>query len=916
MSEKKQKTIITLANSTYAHSFNDNELIHKEECDRVFELIARQIARVNESSPESGNRQMHYYNTISVFGERGTGKTSFLHSVIHRLEQDYANDVVILGFIDPTIIEEKEHVFLLVISLINKLVEEKLKSEDCKLHTKSYSQRNQWQHQLMLMAKGIPTLDKVGESRQTSKWQSHEFIMEKGLDMVYSAYTLESEFKKLVKLALDILGKKCFVLALDDIDVDMKKGWDVLEMLRKYITTPQIITILSGNLKLYSLNVRKHQWEQLEKNNEYEPGKDYLKTVNELEGQYLLKVLKTENRIHLKSIFEAIELLGAEYEIAQANGTTKSIIQAYNDIFAGLGIKGLAQQKVYVTYMLGLSVRSQIQFLLNNLDVEKQGMDSVEAFLSRLYAANVDINLAVNNAQMLALIIQRYLENQESTPDLYQLMPNYPHEDVNACLTAFTILFAKEVRKSNFLVFDYLVRIGYVRNLLLGMDRYYIRDEFYNHVGLKQMMSLKNSVGLSIGFCLVYESQLASHIALLALAGKNKQNKSWSQGHIDFEVEERANRAQGVIAYLPISVMKYTDKNESRVFYSFYNLLAVIAEVLKASANDKQEEAVKTLLMNLQLIRTYPAWKQEGDMQNKFVEESDDFAFDEEIMLKKWDGDTTLDTLTREVVKWSNEYHESIPPYLLGKIITRLYYTLQKIQEVDLGMQMHRSVMAFLNACLIEECSEYYIKKDDFESIEKLNLSNVITDDKVFLNNLSFVLRNKARNNIRLTEWMMKCPLLWAFTLPEVLKNVSETVKKESGAASDISHPYDFGYDDNLNVHKILRFVKIKNAIDKTKPVFSASKGSISKTIEILKAFGYSIESLLDGSRPTDTVVEELDKSGIFGNKINKSQITAFRKNYPKKKVEIEIMTGEEFAEQMEKEKNANETSADVTPEK
>ena len=285
-------------------------------------------------------------------------------------------------------------------------------------------------------------------------------------------------------------------------------------------------------------------------------------------------------------------------------------------------------------------------------------------------------------------------------------------------------------------------------------------------------------------------------------------------------------------------------------------------------------------------------------------------------MLKKWDGDTTLDTLTREVVKWSNEYHESIPPYLLGKIITRLYYTLQKIQEVDLGMQMHRSVMAFLNACLIEECSEYYYKKDDFESIEKLNLSNVITDDKVFLNNLSFVLRNKARNNIRLTEWMMKCPLLWAFTLPEVLKNVSETVKKESGAASDISHPYDFGYDDNLNVHKILRFVKIKNAIDKTKPVFSASKGSISKTIEILKAFGYSIESLLDGSRPTDTVVEELDKSGIFGNKINKSQITAFRKNFPKKKVEIEIMTGEEFAEQMEKEKNANETSADVMPEK
>lgn len=898
MADRIQKTIITLADSTFAHGFSENELIHKDEYNRVFELIERQIETIDSRLNSNCTCQTHYYNTISVFGERGTGKTSFLHSVIERLEKEYSKDVIILGFIDPTIIEEKEHIFLLVVSLINNLVEKELKSEDCKIQTKSFQLRQQWQQQLQRMAKGIPTLENVGESHQTSQWQSHEFIMEKGLGIVYSAYTLEREFRDLVNLALKILGKKCLVLALDDIDVDMKKGWDVLEMLRKYITTPQIITILSGNLKLYSLNVRKHQWLQLEKNLEHEPEKDYRKTVNELEGQYLLKVLKSENRVHLHSLLEAIEMLGAQYEIEFTDGKTKSIKDAYKDIFANLGICGSSQQIIFVNYMLGLSVRSQIQFLLNNVDDNKVGLDSVEAFLSRLYAENVEVNLAVNNAQMLALIIQRYLENQESAPDLYQLMPNYPHEDVNACLTAFTILFAKETRKNNFLIFDYLVRMGYVRNLLLGMERYYIRDEFYNHVGLKQMMSLKNSVGLSIAYCMMYDSQLSSHIALLTLAGKNKQNKAWSQGHVDYEIEERANRAQSIIAYLPISVMKYTDKNESRVYYSFYNLLAVIAEILKAPRDNNQEETVKSLLMNLQLLRTYPTWTKEGDVQTKYVgEETEKEEYDEETLQKKWEGDHTFDPLVKEIVKWSREYQESIPPYLLGKVATRLYYTLQKIEETDLGEQMHRSVMAFLNACLIEECTEYYIKKENTQSIDKLNLSNVITDDKVLLNNLAFILRNDAQEDIKLTKWMMKCPLLWAFTQPDVLKSIEDTTKIAGGAEPVVEYPFDYGYDVNWNVYQILRFVKVKNAIDKTKPIFTADKVKIQKTIETLKSFGYDIASILDESRTSAAVVEELNKSGIFGNKITTSQISAFRRNHPDKKPLLEMAREEDIDE-------------------
>lgn len=57
-------------------------------------------------------------------------------------------------------------------------------------------------------------------------------------------------------MALGILDKKAFVLAFDDIDVDVEQGWNVLESLRRYLSDTRIISIVSGNIKLYGSLVR------------------------------------------------------------------------------------------------------------------------------------------------------------------------------------------------------------------------------------------------------------------------------------------------------------------------------------------------------------------------------------------------------------------------------------------------------------------------------------------------------------------------------------------------------------------------------------------------------------------------------------------------------------------------------------
>ena len=882
--DKEKKTIIKLHESTSTHGFKHEELIHRDEFDAVLQKIKDSLVKLpamQQADSSLWPLYSRYYNTISVFGERGTGKTSFLYSLLSQInnEGELRRDVEILGFLDPTQIEEKEHVFLLVVSLINQKVKEQLGNKECKLDTDAYTLRKLWDAKLRKLAKGLPTLKKVGGDHQSSEWQDQDFIMERGLDSVSSAYNLEHNFHELVSEALRILGKKAFVLALDDIDVDMEKGWDVLEMLRKYLTTPQIITILSGNMKLYTLNVRKQQWKELKDNKDYEKTKDFNSLVNELEGQYMMKVLKSENRIHLRTILEAVQLLGKEYIVEEYRGKQQVKIQdAYNQILSQWGIEGAGQQEVFRNYLMSLSLRSQMQFLNDNEhDEEHNGVDGVEAFLSRLYASNVDVDLAVRHAQMLDIVIQKYIEGNTMKPDLYLLTPTHDDGTMNACVTGMTILFAKKMKKHPFLFFDYMVRMGYVRNLALRMNKDE-RASFYNHVGMTQLMSLKNNVGLSLSYTLTPPTTMIlqrNHIALEAMSEKAKKSTEEKKGSIDYEVGKAKNRAQRVLAYLPISLIG-SRTNEAHVFYSVYNLLAAVAEVCKIEDEDQMASKIKAALMNLQQPRQYPAIRRTLRSSVRYEEMEEETVFVESGEMEK--EDDSLNMLAEDLINWRKSVPKTVPPYLIGHISTRLFSTLPQINKDNLGEQMHRTVVALLNACLVEEATEYYKREGDHDDIDRLNRDNAVKEDTIFLNNLDFIRRNDAYGKMSLTFWVARCPLLWPFLNLEKL--LGETMKTKNAEGNEVTEsPFLFEHAEQFNLYKLLENVNIKGRKREIKPIFHGSVDEIQGTINVLIENKYNIQSIFVGE-PAE-VAEKINESKIFAGKVKSNQITSFRTNCP-----------------------------------
>lgn len=761
--------VIVLNDSTYAHAFGEGNRIHQHEYEKAIRLIDGQITMFAAYSAKESVLHDRFHNTISVFGGRGTGKTSFLHSILDHYGQQQVTgkSIEVLGIIDPTILEEKGHIFLYIVSLINKRVCKVLDAKGCSPTSEAFMVRKDWETALSKLAQGLPSLDAVGSDYRNASWQDDDFIMEKGLVQVDAALNLELSFHRLVDKALHIIGKDCFMLAFDDIDVDMKKGWPILECIRKYLTTPRIITLLSGNLRFYSNNIRIRQWKQLELLVKYEAddGSDkfmmgkFNAQVNEIEGQYLIKVLKAENRIHLHSLHEAIQTYNRRYFVKYTEGTERifAVEDKYTELLNRRGIENVSSVEIFLKYMLGLSLRTQINILQNDLHEsigEAHGIASVDTFLSRMYAAKIDIDLMINNPWMCNIPILDYLVRYNILNNSYLLLPTDDNEGINACVTGLTFLFMEKQRCVPYLIFDYMLRIGYVRNVLLASNSNDILSGMCSYAGAFQDVSLKNFVGMSMGYLASHKEyyDLKEHALVYGLSAYAREGHREDLVRIDDAFSaDGVTAAQKTIGFIPLCALKYSGKNESRLYYSIFNLLAAIGQVLKVASG---RDTIRTELDKMQLLRYYSIL----DNNAKASGLEDVFNFSEN---NGDDGDdNSMDNLVSSLEAWVHRFEgQTIPPYALGRIVSRLYSTTSQIRARNLGAKMYQYTVTLLNACLIEEALELQGEHD----VPRLNNSNATNSDRIFLNNLGKISDAGLGDRIWFTKWLAECPLIQAF---------------------------------------------------------------------------------------------------------------------------------------------------------
>lgn len=269
---------------------DDQTLLPLAVYQKLAGFITKALHTVNAKGDSVKLNEIRSHNAVSIDGERGTGKTSVLvnlRTYLLNAHDHILKDIHILEPVDPTLLEENESLFLHIIVAAVLSDEDVKKSQ--RINPESYKQLNQ-------------VLDKLAHALECVEVQHDERGMDK-LRALFGNKHLADRVQDFFKAVLQLLGKKMLVLPIDDVDTSLNRAFENLEIVRRYLTTPYVLPIVSGDRELYREVTWRDFHGRLTKDSNYKPGQAYA-TALELANEYQRKVLPLPGRLLMPPVNE------------------------------------------------------------------------------------------------------------------------------------------------------------------------------------------------------------------------------------------------------------------------------------------------------------------------------------------------------------------------------------------------------------------------------------------------------------------------------------------------------------------------------------------------------------------------------------------------------------------------------------
>ena len=762
----------------------------KKVKDEIIERIETVKANGNKESENIINTPITY-NSILISGSRGAGKTSFLFSLRNKLKEN--TDIEILDFLDPTLIEEKAHIFFTIISLIKSKVEEKFNETGNDDDFLIYNKKS-WYESLNKLAKGLPLIDGAC-SKTPDFWDDATHILNKALDDVNSSFELRKNFECFLKLSLEILNKKVFLLFIDDVDTKFDKSWSLLETIRKYLATKYIITILTGDFDLFSMSIRKHQWENFGKDfignetkNDNEKFEFLKSKITDIEAQYIEKILPVQHRYALRTFKEILEDRTNEIKIKFFDGKEQEYRKFYKSVFNKFGLYNSFEQEPFEIVIQNFPVRTQMSLLrifANNLTATEDCFFSIQKFdvtqfvnlFVSYFAKEGMYTSSLINPEFINIEVLKFLVKNDALENLYQLQLIDSDKQKNIILFVLNFVLCYYMNQNKALVFENMYRIGYLRNILSiisfeGKDE---KSKFIDIVGLFQTKTAK--VSCSLLQAELFKNGISNNYGSILI----------ENGEIIKKIFEKINKSSLTAekkALLLLPTCFLTTKEGKKLVFSFYNLIGCINDILVQNVSP---DSIERILKPMCQIRSYiidefeKKEKQDTDANEETNPElqndnTDENSYDFELD-KLFNSNGDWQSLGSEIGSWKdfiNNLQESIAVHVLNKVSTRVFYSFKEIQknykEIDsfesLEELMNLFVCELFHAAIIEEYNE---AKASINKID-INLFNIENkkDLEIFINNLeklnSHIKTNKEdKKYFPLTQTLLSCPILLSF---------------------------------------------------------------------------------------------------------------------------------------------------------
>ena len=829
----KDTRIIDLSKTDYSDATicDETNLIHKSKMQEILDVWHKLYKQCDNRSLllENDTDVVHsVHNTISIFGSRGAGKTTFLLSFLKRIkDEDKKNELLFLDRFDPTHIENKQHTFINILASIQNTINELDNSRNKGCVNRRYSEgRLQLNEYYTRILKALPFIDGIGKEKVYEEWEDEEYISLNGMERANASNNLERNFHLYIQAVLKYLDKKCIVIPFDDIDTDFQKGFEILEVIRKFLTTPQIITVITGDLELYSKLVRRSKWiyfdkDFLEKEISYSKHskEEFSEMIDQLENQYLMKILKPENRILLGTIkeymeepnFEILVKINEEMDLLPVSTYYHGLI--YN---LGFNTKDASLMERLISFLMNLSLRAQIQLLTLLKEMYYRKIDVTSGLLNVFWN---DINQTANNPKELLGKNEKYSVNMlrylVDTKKLYtnsNFLPESDNKIINKALLAIGSRFNQLLGQHNHMMFDYWLRISYVQYItdaLGGVNNETLLEDFLNFIQFSSGTNLHKMVGLGQAFC---NSELNN------LKIGNKEIVTLPGVIYLGEESPVIYSTHAILAHIP-TIGTLDVSNNEFVFLSVYRLLAVIEELL---ANLIVEKDTGKDNFNL-LINKYSQYRNFKE-PNKY---STDNLKKEPLydwgVYESLENNELISNLGDEFKRW-RESKVNVSTLLLNRIFTRFYYTMINIDGdnsySNAAEKLNAYIIALWNAALVE-CE----LEDNSDTLMNLNNHRDIED--IFIDNYKkYIVQNKEKNNSKektVFEWLLDSPILKIYINPLLLYMIEDV---KMGKTDDYSRGF-LRYDRiessraalqvklGLLMKKYYQYNKIQNKIDK-----------------------------------------------------------------------------------------------------
>lgn len=790
----EEQIILRPAADLHEQAFTDKKIVHQLELRQVLALIDQFTDEVKQETlsktkaePTIDNRRVHH--TITLSGSRGSGKTSFLKTLTAEIKSKPQYKIEILEIVDPTLTEEKGHIFLNIVARVKERIDALVdkKNQDKETSFRQSAEYKQWEESLNSLAAGLPMLDGINGGLDPSDWNDTTFVMRDGLRRVSGANRLEEYFRKYITYSLQLLEKRFLLIAFDDVDTDFAKGWPVLETLRKYLTAPNILTFISGDLDLYSFLVRKKQWKNFGKallKNEYDKPENiyaakYPELVEQLESQYMMKLLKPEYRITLSTLASKLATKRIQIYIDSVdadNELGKYYSKQLEDIW---GISGNTTQLSYVRFFTSLPLRTQLSLLQlfspaqdqeQDLRIKLQNLAKgiSDVFYNELRYTKVDIWGLLNEYGLANIYLLRFLLDNNVLDEASQFFPKLNNPSLDGAVVALGAVLSEKLTLDPYELFDHIVRVS---NVVTKATRWPMAgaspniQDFVQHSRSLFDYGLKKIASLQSAYIMSFDDEDAAHnglIPLRSLQSRSKEGRDENDLALD-EVFNRNNESEIVrlLGLLP-AFGAQDPLGRNRLFYSFYNLIGAIGEIIQ----NENEQDMQNELIRLAQLREFPM----AHNQNNRDDITDDAgAYDDLVYVDK---DNTIGEFVSLIRQWKERYNckkNVLPPYLLGRIMVRTAYSFMRIHpqsDQKVAELFHRLLLVFLNAVLVEEVMER-------DATTHMTLANPTGSDKIFGDNYNKIYSSRETTaSYPLFEFMLACPFIQAYLDPNLLEQI------------------------------------------------------------------------------------------------------------------------------------------------